>query len=182
MQSRAILMIEHRLIERMINLIDKTLYYVKNEYKIDPIFIGIIIDFIQTYADKAHHGKEEDILFKILQDKDMSEEHKKLIDELIEEHVFGRKIVHELSEANRIYRKGNRSALKGIIENLDILKDFYPKHIEKEDEMFFPESMQYLSDKEDQKLLDEYYRFDKNMIHEKYATVIDACEKQLTFA
>ncbi|WP_045222011.1 hemerythrin domain-containing protein [Desulfonatronum thioautotrophicum] len=181
MQSRAILMIEHRLIERMVDLVEKTIYYIKNEYNIDPIFIGIIIDFIQTYADQTHHGKEEDILFKVLKDKEMSRDDKELMNELIEEHVFGRKIIHDLSEANRIYRNGERSALNDILKNLDILKNFYPKHIEKEDEKFFPNSMKYLSDKEDQKLLDNYYEFDKNMIHEKYITVIDACEKQLSF-
>ena len=37
---------------------------------VDPVFIDTAVDFIHTYADRCHHGKEEDILFKALAAKD----------------------------------------------------------------------------------------------------------------
>jgi hypothetical protein len=63
MQARAPLMIEHRLIERMIGIIKRILSQIEKEEKIDPVFVDTTVDFIRTYADRTHHGKEEDILF-----------------------------------------------------------------------------------------------------------------------
>ena len=74
MQARAPLMIEHRLIERMVAIIKRTLSQIEKEKKIDPVFIDTTVDFIRIYADRTHHGKEEDILFRDLNVKESSEE------------------------------------------------------------------------------------------------------------
>ena len=63
------LMIEHRLIERMIELMRLERESMSKHAKADTHFIEHAVDFIRTYADKCHHGKEEDILFRQLMDK-----------------------------------------------------------------------------------------------------------------
>ncbi len=63
MQSRGPLMIEHRLIERMIAKIQDMIAQVEQAQEINPLFVDIAVDFIRSYADRTHHGKEEDILF-----------------------------------------------------------------------------------------------------------------------
>jgi len=63
------LMIEHRLIERMIKLMDKASKKMQKQDNADLNFIDIAVDFIKIYADRCHHGKEEDILFKALTKK-----------------------------------------------------------------------------------------------------------------
>jgi len=60
------LMIEHRLIEKMIKVIQKEVETWKREDRINPEFVDAAVDFIRVYADKCHHGKEEDILFREL--------------------------------------------------------------------------------------------------------------------
>jgi hemerythrin-like domain-containing protein len=55
--------------------------------------------------------------------------------------------------------------------------NFYPKHIEKEDKIFFPAYKKYLSDEEDQLMLKEFYKFDREMIHEKYKFVLHKLEE-----
>ena len=99
------------------------------------------------------------------------------MDELIDEHVLGRKVTKELVEANAQYRIGEKPALVVIVSKLKRLVDFYPKHIEKEDKVFFPAYMQYLSDEEDQLMLKEFYEFDRVMIHEKYKFVLQKLEE-----
>ena len=81
MMPIAPLMIEHRLIERMIRLMDKEADRIRQGGRPDVDLINMVIDFIRTYADKLHHGKEEDILFKSLAKKSLSAEHKKIMDE-----------------------------------------------------------------------------------------------------
>jgi hemerythrin-like domain-containing protein len=57
-------MIEHRLIERMIGLLEQHVTAVIPPEKfIDLDLIAQGIDFSRTYADHCHHGKEENYLF-----------------------------------------------------------------------------------------------------------------------
>ena len=178
MQARAPLMIEHRLIERMIVQIERILSQIEKEEKVDPVLVDLTVDFIRTYADRTHHGKEEDILFRDLKEKELSKEDRRLMNELIEEHVLGRKTTKKVIEANSRYRNGDESALAEIASNLRVLADFYPQHIEKEDKIFFPSARMYFSDQEDQAMLNEFWEFDRKMIHEKYISVVEAFENR----
>ena len=177
MQSRGPLMIEHRLIERMFTLVEKKLEKIQTTNQVDPLFIDTVVDFIRIYADRTHHGKEEDILFKKLENKQMSDQDRRIMDELVDEHVLGRKTTKELVEANAQYRVGEKTFLAVIVSKLKKLVNFYPKHIEKEDKVFFPSYMKYLSDEEDQLMLEEFYEFDREMIHEKYKSVLQKLEE-----
>ena len=71
MQARAPLMIEHRLIERMLTVVGHALTLAEQTGSINPLFVDLAVDFI-TYADRTHHGKEEDILFKTLESKNLT--------------------------------------------------------------------------------------------------------------
>ena len=174
MQARGLLMKEHRLIERMISLIEETAGRIRKGNRIDPDLVDIAVDFIRTYADRTHHGKEEDILFRKLEEKGMSAEDKKMLDELVEDHAYARKVVRKIEQANERYRLGDVSALAGIEENLRALVELYPEHIEKEDKAFFPASRNYFTDREDEALLEEFMEFDRRMIHEKYDSVVES--------
>ena len=178
MQARGPLMIEHRLIERMISLIKDAVAQIESTQEVDPLLVDTAVDFIRMYADRTHHGKEEDILFRDLSKRSLSAEDQRVMDELIQEHVFGRQTTKALVEANTRYRNGDASALADIADNLRTLVEFYPKHIEKEDKVFFPASRAYFTDEEDQVMLAEFWEFDQKMIHEKYNSVVEELETQ----
>jgi hemerythrin-like domain-containing protein len=167
-----LLMIEHRLIERMIKVIEDKLNQITKDKIVDTSFIERSVDFIRTYADRCHHGKEEDILFRELRKKPLSSEHQKIMDELIEEHRRGREITGRLDEANENYSKGDKNSVEIIIECLISLVEFYPKHIEKEDRHFFIPIMAYFYDNEKDSMLQEGYDFDRKLIHEKYQNLV----------
>jgi hemerythrin-like domain-containing protein len=177
MQARGPLMIEHRLIERMLSVIKDVSAKIESKHKVDPVFVDVAVDFIKVYADLTHHGKEEDILFRELKNKPLSDEDLRIMNELIGEHVFGRETTKALIAANTRYRNGDETALVDIVDKLQILFEFYPKHIEKEDKVFFPSSRAYFSDEEDQAMLAEFWEFDRKMIHEKYKSVVEGFEK-----
>ncbi len=173
MQARAPLMIEHRLIERMLELVREEAARIRVTNMIHPVFIDNVVDFIRVYADRTHHGKEEDILFRDLAHKDMTSEEKRIMGELIQEHVLGRKTVADLVDAKRRHFDGDSSALAMLVEKLEFLVSFYPRHIEKEDKVFFPAMMKYLSEEEQERMLSEFWEFDRNMIHEKYRHMVE---------
>jgi hemerythrin-like domain-containing protein len=180
MMPIAPLMIEHRLIERMIDVMKEELLLIEKEKKIDAEFVEMAVDFIRTYADRCHHGKEEDILFRDLGGKKLTDEHRRTMEELVEEHRWARKVTGRLVEANMRYVQGNKEALSAITDCVKSLVEFYPKHIEKEDKHFFIPCMEYFSDAEREAMLKEEWEFDKSLIHEKYRNIVIAVEKILT--
>ncbi|MFX1500004.1 MAG: hemerythrin domain-containing protein [Promethearchaeota archaeon] len=171
-------MIEHRLIERMIEILKMELEKIKNTNDFHPFFIDNVVDFIRTYADQTHHGKEEDILFRELQKKDISKDHKKIMNELIEEHIFGRRTTGELTKAKIKYVQGDINAMENIIDKINVLIEFYPKHIEKEDKHFFIPIMDYFTEVEQDAMNKEFQAFDRKMIHKKYDMLITIWEDE----
>lgn len=173
------LMIEHRVIERMIRIVKIKLEEFKTTNDPSEAFIDSLIDFIRTYADHVHHGKEEDILFRDLKKKQMSSEHKKIIEELIQDHANGRKATSQLEEAKKLYFSGRKEALSVIIEKMDFLVNLYPKHIEKEDHSFFQPAMNYFSPEEQNRMLEEERTFDRKIIHRKYNQIVSDFEESM---
>jgi len=166
------LMREHRLIEKMLALVGKEVERTHRLQKVDPIFVDTVVDFIRTYADRTHHGKEEDILFRDLAKKPMSAEHARIVAELVEEHRYARKTVGRLVDAKERYLKGEPT-LTEVVGALEDLTVFYPRHIEKEDKHFFYPILEYFSPAEQDAMMQEFWEFDRRMIHEKYGKLVE---------
>lgn len=177
MQARGPLMIEHRLIERMLSVIKNMLSEIESKQQVDPVLVEVVVDFIKVYADRTHHGKEEDILFREMDKKPLSAEDRKIMNELIDEHVIGRNTTKALADANMRYQNGEKAALEEIADNFKTLLEMYPQHIDKEDNNFFPASRTYFTEEEDKKMLEEFWEFDRKLIHEKYESVMAELEK-----
>ena len=171
------LMWEHRLIEKMLSFFEGATKKITEQNKVDPLFVDTAVDFIRTYADRTHHGKEEDILFRDLINKHLSQEHARIMEELVEEHKYARNTVGRLVDAKQRYLKGENT-LQEVVILLNELAHFYPKHIEKEDKHFFYPCMDYFTREEQDRMLTEFYEFDRNMIHEKYRKIVDQVKAQ----
>jgi len=167
------LMWEHRLIEKMLASFMRHIDKAEKNKKINPIVIDTAVDFVRMYADRTHHGKEEEILFRDLVKKEMTPELKKIMQELLDEHVWGRKTTASLVAAKEKYLAGDEGKLSEIISLGRQLGDFYPRHIEKEDKRFFYPVQEYFSKDEQEKMLEEFWEFDRKMIHEKYNKVFE---------
>jgi len=166
-------MSEHRLIERMVAQVKGELERVEKDKVVDPKFIDLVVDFFRTYVDRCHHGKEEDILFRNLAGKRPSDEHRGIMNELIAEHVYARKTVSELMEANERHAQEGTDVLTEIQAILRRLTELYPAHIEKEDKHFFYPVMDYFNKQELDAMLQEFWEFDRKLIHEKYGGVVE---------
>ena len=167
------LMREHRLIEQMVSLLRQELDGVGRGNSPDVAFIDAATDFFRIYADRTHHGKEEDILFRDLSGKELAQEHRSIMQELLDEHVLARKTVGRLVAAKEDYAKGNVDSLGEILNSMRELVMLYPSHIEKEDKHFFYPCMEYFSKQEQDDMLQEFWDFDQKMIHEKYQKVVN---------
>ncbi len=172
------LMIEHRLIERMIRVLDVELARIRESGAFDPVMIDTAVDFIRTYADRTHHGKEEDILFRDLEKKPLPEDLSRTMGELLHEHDQAREMVASLVDARERYARRDPDALAEVMVLMEELIHFYPVHIDKEDKRFFLPCMDYLSREEQDGMLAEFREFDRKMIHEKYERVVERFENR----
>jgi hemerythrin-like domain-containing protein len=172
MKPRGQLMIEHRLIEKVLTIANnKAITMSKDNFS--PLFVDKIVDFIIVYADRTHHGKEKDILFMELGKKNMDFENVKIMNELIDEHKQARAKVKEIIDYNMQFKSGNTEVVSKIAQIIVWLANFYPVHIIKEDKVFFPNSEKYFDDGELVKMQEKFDDFDRNMIHEKYKHVYE---------
>jgi hemerythrin-like domain-containing protein len=168
---------EHRVIERMLAVLERELDSMRAEGLADPRVIDIGTDFIRTYADRCHHGKEEDILFARLATKDLEPEFAEGMRRLIEDHVYGRMLTRQVVDANQRYRAGDGSALSVIESGMQSLIEFYPVHIRKEDRLYFKPFLEYFTDAEKTEMLDAFDEFDRSLIHAKYLGIVEDLEQ-----
>ena len=177
MSPIGVLMVEHRLIERMVDLLEKELEKMGPEKKPDLVFFDGVVDFAKTYTDECHHGKEESILFDKLAMKSLTPEHKRLMDELVLDHIQSRKIVNNLDVQRELYLKGEAGAAGAIATICKTLAGFYPGHIEKEEKIFFTRSMEYFSKREQDEMLKNFWEFDKDLLLAKYLKFFDQYDR-----
>lgn len=176
MRTRGALMIEHRLIERLLAVVDRAL--ARGGGNVQPAFVDAVVDFVQAYVDRTHHGKEENILFRALAEKQLSSGDRDLMAELVREHAYGREVTARLAEANERLRRGEAAAPAAVVGGLQALLQFYPKHIAKEDRDFFPAYGGCLSAEEERAMAEEFCDFDRKLIHEQYGKVCQDLDRQ----
>lgn len=171
MQARGPLMVEHRVIEKVIDAMRVQLDVIWVGGAVDRRTIEDTVDFLRIYADRTHHGKEEDIFFRHLGSRPLTLQHRVWLEELMDEHALSRETTESLADANHSYHDGDASSLAVIRDSLRTLVDLYPAHIAKEDNVFFPAVMAYINGEEEEAMLREFREFDQRMIHEKYRAV-----------
>jgi hemerythrin-like domain-containing protein len=166
---------EHMLIEEALALFEDIL--AAPTIPIESVFA--LVDFFRTYADRCHHGKEEDILFTLALKKDLKEKDKKLLEELMWEHKKGRSLVSLIYDANLFFQQGNSSLVEPFKKNIKELVSLYFEHIQKENAIFFPAVLTYFSKVELEEMYDSFEAFDRSMIHEKYQKIIQTTKISL---
>ncbi len=158
------LMTEHRLIERMVARMEAVSQETRRTEKVDGVFIQAAVDFLRTYADRCHHGKEEDLLFKALKNKKLTEAHRNTLEQLEREHRVGRELVSKLETAKNRFLKKEGFRAQDVAHALEALVAFYPKHIDLEDQHFFVPVMDYFEPDERDALLLSMMEFDQKLL------------------
>jgi len=125
------LMFEHRLIERVINLVEEELRNMNETHTVNSKFIDSCTDFLKYYSARCHEGKEVGFLFRDLSKKDLLVEHYRIMQELIAEHLYMRKTINSIVKANEDYELGNLGSLIELMKLIEDLITIYPRHIEK---------------------------------------------------
>jgi len=117
---------EHVLIKKWLALIPEILPTLNLESEEDRQLVREGVDFIRSYADKFHHAKEEDILFKYF-DPNFD-----MVKVMCEDHQKARNHVRTIVEA--VERKDRET----VARHLNAYRDLLSQHIKREDEIMLP--------------------------------------------
>ncbi|MCP4229692.1 MAG: hypothetical protein GY771_06045 [bacterium] len=125
---------EHKLIKRLLALIPEIVQAIDLEIEDGRQTILDCVDFIRNYADKFHHAKEEDILFKYFDDT------MDIFVVMYTDHDTGRSYVRAIVEAVEARDKD------AAAEKLTAYRELLTEHIKEEDEILYPWLDKQLSD------------------------------------
>ncbi len=128
---------EHRLILRMIELLERNARRTADGSFSDWQFYLDAVDFIRNFADRFHHAKEEDVLFAALVRNGMPAQHSPVAAMLME-HEEGRRFVRELDGAARAALAGTVGQEPEIAANALAYAQLLREHIAKEDGILYP--------------------------------------------
>ena len=136
MKATEQLMEEHEGIKLMLSIIESFNKKAEAIEEINVEHLESMIDFIKTFADKCHHGKEEEVLFPAMIDAGMSNEGGPVA-VMLSEHDQGRAFVKGLIESFNSYKSCDMAALTDIVENSTGYINLLRNHIDKENNILF---------------------------------------------
>src|SRR5262245_34311964 len=106
---------EHRVIERALRALDGMCLILKSGGDVPPEALYQILDFIQNFADRFHHAREETYLFTAL-DQNGFQRDGGALGFLIGEHESERMLTAELELAIGEYRHGDPAAVDRFVK------------------------------------------------------------------
>ena len=172
---------EHKRIKRMLLVMRKVCVGVMRGNEIDFRDFKNMIDFVRSYADDHHHGKEEKILFNRMIELGGAAE--KLVKfGMLVEHDLGRLYMKDLEEALEQVKNGNEEAKVDVIANAISYTHLLNRHIDKEDSIAYPYGERELSSEVLSSINGECEIFEKEAkksgIQEKYLKMLDELEQK----
>lgn len=181
MKPTEILMNEHRVIERALKILNIMIEKIEAEESINLDMLERLLDFIQTFADKCHHGKEEKILFPTFEKYGLPKEGGP-IGVMLMEHEIGRKYVKMMMVFSKL-KFGDKPQIKIFIENGKGYVQLLFQHIMKEDNILFPMGEGLISNEVRIKLMKDFEDLEEREIgkgiHERYYHLIEGLEREL---
>ena len=154
-----VLMNEHRVIETVLDSLEVLVAKAGQEGKTDTASAREIVDLLRNYADRTHHGKEEDRLFIVMEQKGFSRENGPT-GVMMSEHTQGRGYIRHMLNAIEAEEAGDKSAAEWFAQNARGYIHLLRNHIYKEDHCLFPMASQALSMDEQVELMASFEEYD----------------------
>jgi hemerythrin-like domain-containing protein len=139
MKVTDILMDEHRVIEQVLNCLEKLADRCEAGEKLDSTSAREALAFFRNFADRCHHGKEEGHLFPLLEARGLPRAGGPT-GVMLHEHEEGRRLIAAMSQA--VEKDAPREFAGHARAYVRLLRE----HIRKEDHCLFPMAAGILSD------------------------------------
>lgn len=175
-------MTEHRAIERMLAVLEAAARRLEEGQAVRPGLLREVVDFVRNFADRCHHGKEEENLFPRMEAAGVPRAGGPLGVMLLE-HDQGRDYVSAIAGAIDAYDGGDSSAAGVIADNARGYVALLREHVWKEENILFPMAEEVLSPDDQRELEERFEQFEAEVmgpgVHERYHRLLDSLEREL---
>lgn len=149
---------EHALILQALDALERKITSLEGGGAPDRAYFEKAVQFLRTFADRCHHGKEENLLFKTMVDRGFPLQGGPIA-VMLSEHDTGRAFIRGLAEgAAGIGR--DPAAAQQIVQNGRGYIRLLRAHIDKENTILFPMADSVLSPQDQAHLEKEFERFE----------------------
>ena len=174
--ATGILRHEHEAILKMLDVTDEVNRRMERGTAVEPETLAALVEFFRLFADKCHHGKEEDLLFPAMEAKGMPR-HGGPIGVMLIEHEQGRAHVREMAAAAEEAAAGKQGACGRWLLAAQAFSSLLRGHISKENHVLFVMAERMLSDSEQSELAGAFERVEVEKMgagtHERLHGVMD---------
>jgi len=168
---------EHRVIEQVLNVLEKIGEKAGIEKKLDAESAEQAIDFLRNFADRCHHGKEEHQLFPVLEERGFDRENGPT-GVMCREHENGRDLIRGMAEAVADAGKPCGTAPERFASYARAYVEMLRVHINKEDHCLFAMADRVLTDAEQRRLMEQFEKVEAvdmgEGTHERYLELANA--------
>jgi len=131
-----ILLEEHRLIERATKVLLVVGAKMERGEPVPPDSFEQIFDFLDSFADRRHHGKEERCMFPALATHGVQRD-RGPVGIMLQEHCSGRALIAHMKRAAAQYEQSAANAGRRFAEHARDYTALLTEHIDKEDNVLF---------------------------------------------
>jgi len=171
---------EHEAIKTMLAIMGEVCDVLDAKRPVDPAHLDEIVEFVQVFADKCHHAKEEDLLFPAMVEAGIPKE-RGPIGVMLAEHDKGRAFIRNVKDAAAEYKSGDKKAAKIISENARGYAALLSQHIDKEDHILYPMADAHVPAAKQAELLKAFERVEREIVgagkHEQFHAMLERLEK-----
>jgi hemerythrin-like domain-containing protein len=155
MFATEILRKEHEAILKMLDALDQTSLQLRGGAPVQPSTMEGLLEFFQLFADRCHRGKEEDLLFPLLERRGIPRE-RGPIGVMLSEHDQGRDLIQKMKAAAAEYEKEPHAAAKRWSEAATVYSQLLREHIMKENNILFRMAEEMLTSEEQTSLAADF--------------------------
>jgi hemerythrin-like domain-containing protein len=173
MRPTDILSAEHRVIEQVLDCLDRVSSRCTDSSGFDAESALEAIDFLQHFADQCHHGKEEGHLFPLLEARGLPH----CVGPtavMREEHEQGRRYLSVMAATIEPAKAGDHVAREKFVAYANAYTRLLRDHIHKEDHCLFTMATNLLNEEDCQTLLGAFQGSEHDIgegVHEHYLEV-----------
>ncbi len=141
-----ILVDEHRGFKVMLDVLDAVTARLDKGGHVPAEMIGDVIDFFDIFAHR-HHGKEEDLLFPVLEQHGMGPD-SSVVAALLAQHETGIAYTGKIRADFRSFVAGNPEGCRELVGHARGYSELIREHIRIEDQYFYRLAASLLTDSE----------------------------------
>lgn len=171
MKATEILASEHRVIEQVLDCLEKLVARAGKARKIEAEDARSIIEVLRNFADRCHHGKEEVHLFPMMEARGFPRDGGPT-GTMLHEHEEGRAFIRAMAASLDDAAAGKKDALAEFRSAAGGYIDLLRAHIQKEDHCLFRMADEAFSAADQKKLLEKFAGVERDVMgpgaHETY--------------